>query len=245
MNRRGGDIAGLAIVERERARQQAVEQQAAECPFAQARLRVDVTSRAGIGKARAPALGQAPRCRQRGIGIIAAADDDRRERQVCLGHRSEAGEAAVLDAVFHVGRRHQQGADHRQIGRVEPVGQAFVFRPPGHGKAAQAVRHEHDRTPGAFVRTLDGQGQLVDPGVAVRIAPQSQIDAMAIGKRLFPKGLPVIGARIVNPRNRQDDRIEGAGKGMFMGHTSSPNEEAGRSTRFTSRHEQEITQSWR
>lgn len=113
------------------------------------------------------------------------------------GHEPKFASRASAGPV-NVGRRDQQGAHHRIS-----VSRLFVFRPPGDSQAAEIVPDENDRP----VRAMDSQVELVDPGIAVRIVPHSEIDPLAVAALRFPQPQPVPRPVVAITRHQEDQRI--------------------------------------
>ena len=87
----------------------------------------------------------------------------------------------------------------------------LVLVPPRDHVAGEAMRDQDDRAPGP----VDRQVELVDPGVAVRIVPLAELDARGMRQLALPRGLPVLGAAVVEAGDDQHERFGVRAKGNF------------------------------
>ena len=212
-----------------------IEQELAECPVTQAGIGVDVAGPPGIGKGAAPVAGQGLVGVEAHVVIVVAADENRREGQACARHGGKAGDAGIIEPVIDLGRGDEEGgADFpgmERAGReragmegagmgggsgIGRVGGARLFElcPPRDGQTAERMGDEDHRP----VCRADGEVQLVHPGVAVGRVPHAEVHALAIVALLFPQGLPVAGAAVVEAGHGEDQGFDRGWMGLSHGH---------------------------
>jgi hypothetical protein len=129
-------------------------------------------------------------CAHRQIGIVAAGDEDGRERQRGFRDRGEARQPPVKRALLDIGRRDQQRADH--FAAIHNPSR-LTCRPPRRREAAEAVRGEDHRPFGALDREAF-PSRCCDAGL-----PQAQIDPGGSAASALPDRLQMPGAGIARP----------------------------------------------
>ncbi|GGE01939.1 hypothetical protein GCM10011529_05420 [Polymorphobacter glacialis] len=150
---------------------------------------------AGIDEGAAPFVGEGAAAGDDRVGVGAAGDEGRAERQGAAGEWGEAGDVGGEAGALGVA-----GGDEERAG--DAVGaRAGTGGPGGDGGAAEAVADEDDVIGGENLAL-----EAVDPVGGVGVVPIGLLDAVAVGAGLQPERSPMAGAGAVDAGNDENCR---------------------------------------